>query len=165
NDLVLDADTLLSGEGSGSVTLRGTVTGTGGLIKEGAGTLGLSSSNSYSGETRLRQGTVRITGEAAPAAGPFGTGALQLGSPGSDESLVLEYVGPELPAGGGFGFVEPGFQPAAAPGLAAIPIPNIPIPNSVTFAGSTVLAGGFTFSVAGASIFTNVALTVPGAGG
>lgn len=54
---------------SGTATQSGALTGTGGIIKAGAGDLTLSGSNSYSGGTVLNEGTLRIGGYDSLGAG------------------------------------------------------------------------------------------------
>ncbi len=46
----------------GTITLDGEVSGTGSLIKEGAGTLELNAANTYAGETHVRGGELKIAG-------------------------------------------------------------------------------------------------------
>ena len=52
-------------------TINSTVTGTGGLIKNGAGTLALGSANSYVGGTALNAGTITVGNNAALGADPL----------------------------------------------------------------------------------------------
>ncbi|MFM7206050.1 MAG: autotransporter-associated beta strand repeat-containing protein, partial [Planctomycetaceae bacterium] len=56
---------------SDTVIFSGTITGTGGLVKAGAGSLTLTASNSYAGPTRIAAGTLRLT-----AAGQTGTSTI-----------------------------------------------------------------------------------------
>lgn len=51
----------------GDLALNGPVSGTGGITKNGAGTLALSAANSYSGATRVDAGTLLVTGSLNPA--------------------------------------------------------------------------------------------------
>ncbi|WP_114953406.1 autotransporter-associated beta strand repeat-containing protein [Sphingosinicella terrae] len=54
---------------SDSVTFSGTVTGTGSVVKDGAGTLILSGANSYSGSTWALAGTLLVNGDQSGATG------------------------------------------------------------------------------------------------
>jgi len=59
NNLVLAANTTLGGNGSGAVTLRGNLLGSGSLTKTNAGTLTLNSlTNTYSGGTIVKSGAL-----------------------------------------------------------------------------------------------------------
>lgn len=62
NGPVLTSGNFLAVTDEGMVTLSNTVSGTGGLIKSGSGTLNLAGSNSYTGGTILYGGTVSIGG-------------------------------------------------------------------------------------------------------
>ena len=60
NALALDSDTTFGGSGTGTVTLAGATSGTGGLIKAGNGTLALTGTNSYNGATVINGGTLKL---------------------------------------------------------------------------------------------------------
>jgi autotransporter-associated beta strand protein len=70
-NVMLGAATLTTGGDNTSTTYSGVISGTGGLVKTGAGTLTLSGPNSYSGGTTLAGGTLRLENNSA-----LGTGAL-----------------------------------------------------------------------------------------
>jgi fibronectin-binding autotransporter adhesin len=55
------------------VTLSGTLSGSGGVAKNGAGTLLLSGNNSYTGTTTINAGTVKIGATGSGGNGPLGT--------------------------------------------------------------------------------------------
>ena len=65
---------------STDLNVPGAIAGTADLVKEGSGTLTLSGANSYSGETTISDGTLKLAG-----AGALGTGAVSLG-----ENAALE---------------------------------------------------------------------------
>ncbi len=56
-NITLNANTLTVNE-AGTTTYSGAISGTGGLIKQGAGALTLSGANTYSGQTRINAGTL-----------------------------------------------------------------------------------------------------------
>jgi autotransporter-associated beta strand protein len=70
-NVMLGAATLTSGGDNTSTTYSGVMSGTGGLVKTGAGTLVLAGANTYSGGTTLAGGTLSLANDQA-----LGTGAL-----------------------------------------------------------------------------------------
>lgn len=58
--LALGAGTLTAGNDDTSTTFAGAITGTGGFTKTGTGTLTLSGSSSYTGATRVQEGTLKL---------------------------------------------------------------------------------------------------------
>ncbi|PTX94009.1 hypothetical protein DB345_20820 [Spartobacteria bacterium LR76] len=75
--IVLGAKNLIFGAG-GDTTLSGSITGTGGLTKQGAGTVRVTSAHLYSGGTTVNAGVLETANTAA-----LGTGALTLGGNGT----------------------------------------------------------------------------------
>ncbi|RST51861.1 autotransporter outer membrane beta-barrel domain-containing protein [Variovorax sp. MHTC-1] len=67
---------------SDALTLPGTISGTGSLVKEGAGTTTLTAANSYSGGTALKQGRLNVGNSLA-----LGSGALAM-----DDGTTLGFV-------------------------------------------------------------------------
>ncbi|MBT2336430.1 autotransporter outer membrane beta-barrel domain-containing protein [Variovorax paradoxus] len=67
---------------SDALTLSGTISGTGSLVKEGAGTTTLTAANSYSGGTALKQGRLNVGHSLA-----LGTGTLAM-----DDGTTLGFV-------------------------------------------------------------------------
>lgn len=68
----LGASTLTT-SGNASTSFSGTISGTGGLVKQGSGTLTLSGANLYSGVTTVSGGTLSVTGDSN-----LGTGSVML---------------------------------------------------------------------------------------
>jgi autotransporter-associated beta strand protein len=73
NDVKIAANTGLTVDGAGTLSLSGIISGaTGQLIKDGTGTLSLSGNNSYGGGTTLTAGTLEVLNDSA-----VGTGVLR----------------------------------------------------------------------------------------
>ncbi|MFM8496354.1 MAG: beta strand repeat-containing protein, partial [Planctomycetia bacterium] len=85
SSVALGANSLTVGDAT-SGTFAGGIGGTGGLTKQGAGALGLSGSNSYSGGTTINSGSIMLSGAGTLGSGTagltFGGGALDLGGLG-----------------------------------------------------------------------------------
>jgi autotransporter-associated beta strand protein len=83
---------------TGTFTVSGEISGNGGLIKQGAGTLALANANAYLGNTTVEEGTLRMNGRFLPdtTAVLLSSGAsLQLnytGSPDIVDSLLIDGV-------------------------------------------------------------------------
>ncbi len=75
--VVLGANTLTVGT-AGNSSFSGAISGTGGLVKQGAGTLTLSAGQSFSGGTSIQAGTIAVSGAGSLAA----TGAVTLAAGG-----------------------------------------------------------------------------------
>jgi autotransporter-associated beta strand protein len=71
--ITLNASLLVNHSSGGTLTLSGVVSGAGGITKDKSGTLVLANSNTYSGGTVLKGGTLR-----ASAPGAFGSGQITL---------------------------------------------------------------------------------------
>lgn len=106
----------LTVEPTSTNTFSGRLTGTGGLIKNGAGDLELSGTHTYSGQTRINAGRIKLTGSAASSAFHIENGGTLAGT-GTLGSLTL--------ASGGT------LAPGASPGTLN--------------AGDTIWNGGATF--------------------
>ena len=81
------------------ITISSEVGGAGGLIKQGTGTLTVSASNSYAGETVVENGTLSVTGDQSAATGTttVKSGASLSGSGTIGGAVVIESGGTLLP--------------------------------------------------------------------
>ena len=125
---------LLTVTGTGNTMLGGSVNGSGGLTKEGVGTLTLAAANTYSGTTRMSAGTLRLGHNLALQNSPLdtsGTGAL-------DVTLV------NTPTIGGLG----GGNNLALPANVSELTLNTATGVTASYAGG--LSGGLTLAKAGA---------------
>ncbi len=72
--VTLGANVLTAGDAS-DTTFAGVIGGTGGLVKQGVGSLTLSGANTYSGGTTISSGTLAVSGATASAgSGPIAVG-------------------------------------------------------------------------------------------
>ena len=65
---------------AGTVTVSGTIGGSGNLSKSGAGTLTLSSANTYQGATTINAGTINLTGSNTASATTVNSGGTLIGT-------------------------------------------------------------------------------------
>lgn len=79
NNIIAGAGTATVDDNANNVTLAGVISGGGALGKNGTGTLSLSSSNSYSGDTSIGAGTLKLLNAGGIAGGP-GHGNVNLGA-------------------------------------------------------------------------------------
>ncbi len=70
-NLVLNADTALSGSGGGALTLSGIISGGSSLTKTTTGNLTLSGLNTYSGGTTVSSGTLTLANQSGLGMGPL----------------------------------------------------------------------------------------------
>ncbi|NYF32621.1 autotransporter-associated beta strand repeat-containing protein [Sphingopyxis sp. JAI108] len=95
------AGTFLTDDGT-TLTLTGTVSGTGGLTKSGAGTLILSGTGSHAGATDVAAGTLLVNGSFAGATGPTNVASgASLGGTGTIGGDVILAFGATLTPGAG----------------------------------------------------------------
>ncbi|QNK67228.1 autotransporter outer membrane beta-barrel domain-containing protein [Variovorax sp. PAMC26660] len=123
---------------SNALTLSGTISGTGSLVKQGAGTTTLTAANSYAGGTALKQGRLNVGNNLA-----LGTGALAM-----DDGTAL-------------GFVADGLNLANAVVLTGNNDPVIDtgsfsatLSGNITGGGFITKIGGGTLTLSGANSYT-----------
>ncbi len=79
-----------------TITGANGIAGAGGVVMSGTGTVTFSNSNSYTGGTTIKSGTVVLTTSGTAVSGPLGTGGVQLGdtaSNGNSATLAIGAVG------------------------------------------------------------------------
>ncbi|WP_425104885.1 autotransporter domain-containing protein [Ancylobacter sp.] len=149
--VTLEGFGILSVAAGQTLGVSGSISGTGTLRKEGDGTVTLSGTNSYAGDTEIIAGTLHITGaNAIPAASAVkiaAAGTLSLGASNSIGSL----------------------QGAGSVALGAFTLTTGGDGSSTTFSGSIGGAGGLvktgtgTFALTGANSFTGGTTIAEGA--
>jgi autotransporter-associated beta strand protein len=128
-------NTTLSGIVTGSVSTAAGITGTGGLVKSGSGSLTLTGTNTYTGITQVAGGTLLVDGSITRSTVIVNSGATLGGSGGS------------IGNGGNQLYVDDGGT--LAPGASA---------GVLTINGSATIAGTYAYEFAGAGGGTNTDL-------
>ncbi len=145
-----------------SGTFAGEISGTGGLVKQGAGTQTLSGANTYSGGTTLNAGTLIVGNNAA-----LGSGALTVaGAATLDSSSALTLanainLGTGLTLGGSNALALSGVIDGTG-GLTKNGGVNLTLSGANTYSGGTTLNAG-TLTVGNNAALGTGALTVAGA--
>lgn len=176
--VILGADLNVGGAGSGTVTLAGGVSGSGGLVKSGSGLLALTGSASYTGNTTVNGGTLKLS--QANAANDSTTLTIATGA-----TLELDFVGNDtvlsLVLGGvaqADGVYDASNSGGAITGTGAIRVftPPPPVPSSnanlsaLSVSGATLspafnsATGAYTASVANPVTQVTVTPTAAGVG-
>ncbi len=138
--------TIQTTAGGGDITIGGNVSGLGGISKEGLGTLTLSGSNSYTGDTVVNAGTLSLSGTLSSVSAVkinVGSTFLLTGRLSSSSALTIN--------GGTFIYSNPSVTTQTISGLTvgggASTISN-------TVSGGTLALGAITRTVGGAVTFT-----------
>lgn len=138
--------------GSGLVTISSVIGGSNGFVKTGSGQLDLTGTNTHSGVTTLREGTLRVTSITS-------LGAL----PGSPTTTVVLEGGTLITDVSSSSGANRGFAlgPASGSGSATIEVPTTrtvtiggTIANNSAGTGALIKTGGGTLSLTGTNTYT-----------
>ncbi len=137
---------LVSAELNGPLTLSGVVSGTGGLVKNGAATLIMSNAaNSYSGGTTANLGILRAGATAGATNGPFGSVAASVITINSGAALdvaganLLAYVAPIVVNGVGINATTGALFSSTADAISAF--------RRITLGSATSIGGPFRVDI------------------
>ena len=164
--LILSSGGVLTTNGNASTTFAGSISGNGGLVKAGTGTLGLTGSNNgnFLGSTTINAGTLQATNGSSlgsglltlnngtfQASGSFGmSGPVSLGNANStisvDPAQVLTLTG-SIGGGGALNKTGPGV-------LALANTASYPGPTNIS--GGTLQIGNAVASMTGTGVFNHV---------
>jgi autotransporter-associated beta strand protein len=144
--VTMDLTTRLTAAGTSTVGFSGQLSGVGGLIKEGSGTVQLSTTNTFQGSTTVNAGTLQT---AAASALPGGTAVTMANTAGA----VLDLNGyshqvASLGGGGGAGG-------NVLLGGATLTVGSGTYAGSIQEAGSLAKTGGGTFTVTGTNTYSS----------
>jgi autotransporter-associated beta strand protein len=137
--------------GTNTLSLTGAVTGTGGLVKSGTGTLALPAGNTYSGGTTVNEGFITFTDPSA-----FGTGPITINSRQSAQAAGLTLTTPAAVTLNGV-TVNTGSGAFNGPSSGLIVLAG-----TVSGTGSVTTSGG-TLALTGTNTFTGTSRTNGGA--
>ncbi|WP_456015062.1 autotransporter-associated beta strand repeat-containing protein [Methylorubrum populi] len=168
---VINTATLVFDRADASV-YAGAISGSGTVIKRGAGTLSLTGASRYSGDTTIAAGAIRIQAAEALGTGALalqGGGTLQAGASFTDGRAVS--LTPVAEAGGGTVAVEDGQRltlsgvVSGAGALTKTGPGTLTLTGANTYAGATTVASGRLEIAGGASLSDSAALTVAAGAG
>lgn len=170
-NVLLGEHFLIAGGNNASTTFSGVISGTGGLIKDGAGTLTLTGANTYTGLTAVSGGTLALSGGDAIA----DTSAVSVGG-----GATLRLLDDETIIGlGGVGVVDLGdntltiVSPFSGPGgyngsiigtggLTMDGVGSQVLLGTNTYSGATTIAHGALVLENGAALSDQSAVTIAG---
>ena len=170
-NVTLGSGTLTAGNGS-DTTYSGVMSGTGGLTKEGSGTLTLSGNNTYSGATTVNAGTLQL----GAAGGIASSSAVTVGASGT---LDLNNYGPTIGSLSGAGAVTLGSGTLTAGngsdttysgvmsgtgGLTKSGTGTLTLSGANTYSGATTINAGTVKLGAAGGIGSSSAVTVGASG-
>ncbi len=134
------AGTTLTVNASANTSYDGVISGTGAIVKEGAGMLTLSGANSYTGATTINNGTVRIA-----SGGALGTTAGNTVVAGDVTTTELSVFTSRLELTGDISVAEP----LSLGGRGVIDVHDNLAPHVVNVSGNNTLSGNITFTAEG----------------
>jgi len=149
--VILGSGGLTTGD-TGSHAFNGTLSGAGGLIKNGSGSLSLGAANTFIGGTTLNAGTLTVGNSASLGTGGLvvnGSGALGASAPATLANGITLNNGSTLSVGG----TAPLTLGGSISGNGGLSLNN---PQGITLGGSNTFTGGTTVNGGG------VTLTSPG---
>ncbi|GAB3781118.1 autotransporter-associated beta strand repeat-containing protein [Dyella agri] len=145
SQVVLGTNTLTLGDAS-NTTFAGTIDGTGGIVKQGPGTLTLSGTNTYTGGTTVNAGTLALGSGSSLAA----SGTVALAGPGS--TLDLSVAGAQ--SIGALSGVAGSSVILGANALTLAPSGSGSFGGTIGGTGSLVINGTGTETLTGANTYT-----------
>lgn len=128
-----------------NISLSGTLTGTGGFTKTGAGVLTLSNANTYSGATTVSAGTLLINGSIASSATTVNGGLL--GGSGTTGAVTVNSGG-TIGAGNSIGTLTTGNLSLTGTGALAVEL------NTTSLATDLVVTNAFSLDSADTVVLT-----------
>ncbi len=161
--LALSGGGTVDAASASALTLGGGITGSGGLLKTGLGTLILTASSSYTGGTTLTQGVLQVGSTTATSTGSLGSGDIHLNADGTDTAtLNIRRSDTAL-------VIASNILTTAGTGTNAITIDN-GVAGAVTFSGINTFTGNVsintgTLIITGSSALGTGAKTIRVAGG
>ena len=189
NDILLNSDLIIEAPtGDSEMTINGTISGVGNLVKDGNGIITLTSTNTYAGTTTIDSGALRIGGLGSTS-GTLGTGAVTINQTSSvgnlefrrDDALVVDNmisgVGNVRQFGGPDSSITltaandyTGVTEIVGGTLVATSIADYNAPSSIgaagaPFASQLVLSGGGTLSYTGPAASIDREFTLGNGGG
>ena len=155
-------------DGAASTTFSGTISGDGGLIKQGAGTLTLAGTNTYGGSTNIAGGTLSISTDAS-LGGPLSFlqlngGTLQsTASLSSGRSVVLGSGGGAFSAGPGTTLTLNGTIGGGG-GLTTTGAGTVALAGTTAYTGATTINAGTLALTGGGTIERSSGVNLAGVG-
>lgn len=145
--VILGSGGLTTGD-TGSHVFNGTLSGAGGLVKNGSGSLSLGAANTFTGGTTLNAGTLTVGNSASLGTGGLavnGSGALSASAPATLANGITLGNGSTLSVGG----TAPLTLGGSISGNGGLSLNN---PQGITLGGSNTFTGGTTVNGGGVTV-------------